>query len=70
MHINNGLARLKRNIGQLIALGRPRWRNDGLCTCQGRLRVLAIRVSYPKTVFAGGFGDVSNTGRKDALLTG
>ena len=68
MDVNDGLARLKRHIGQLSAIGRPSWRDDGIQAGQSGLRVFAISVSNPQVKTGSRLGDIRNPGRKNALF--
>ena len=67
--IHHRLSCFKRNIGQLVAVGRPRGGNNGLRATQGALCILTICVCYPQVVGAARLGHIRNTRRKNAFVT-
>ena len=69
MDINGWLARFKRHIGQLLAVGRPGGRNNGLGTAERTLRTLAIRIGHPQVEILSAFGDIRNACGEDAFVT-
>ena len=70
MHVDHRLARLKRDIRQLHAGGRPAGRDDRFRTGQSSLGVLAVRVGNPEVVTPAHLGHIGNAGRKDPFVTG
>ena len=66
MYKNHRLAGFKRHISQLVAIWSPRGRNNGLTAVQGALGVLTIGIGHPQIKIFPIFGDVCNTGAKNA----